>query len=76
MLFKFLEKCPDQRGIDLLEAQARRRLMQVLLRERQKLTEGISIGTDGVRAGLALLHQALGKEPLQQRRQGGGSTHD
>jgi hypothetical protein len=50
--------------------------MQVLLRERQKLTEGISIGTDGVRAGLALLHQALGKEPLQQRRQGGGSTHD
>jgi hypothetical protein len=38
--------------------------MQALLRECQELTEGVSIGTDGVRASPALLHQALGKEML------------
>jgi len=39
--------------------------MQSLLYELQELTEGIAVGTDGVGAGLTLLHQALGKEALQ-----------
>jgi hypothetical protein len=39
--------------------------MQALLCEDQELTEGISIRTDSMRTGLALLHQALGKETLQ-----------
>jgi hypothetical protein len=39
--------------------------MQSLLYELQELTEGIAVGTDGVRARLALLHQALTKEALQ-----------
>ena len=37
--------------------------------------EGVAIGTDGVRTRLALLHQALSKETLQQCRQADGSAH-
>ena len=40
--------------------------MQSLLGKLQKLTEGVAIGTDGVGTCLALLHQALSKETLQQ----------
>jgi hypothetical protein len=49
--------------------------MQPLLNELQKLTKGIAIRTDGVWARLALLHQALGKEALQQRGKAGGGGH-
>lgn len=49
--------------------------MQALLCEGQELTEGVSIGTDGVRAGPALLHKSLGKEMLQQRSQADGCGH-
>jgi hypothetical protein len=38
--------------------------MQPLLHELEELTEGVSIGTNGVRACLALLHQALCEESL------------
>jgi hypothetical protein len=41
--------------------------MQALLCESQELPERVSIRTDGMRAGLALLHQALCKETLQHR---------
>src|SRR5258708_6439099 len=38
--------------------------------------ESVAIGTDGVRTRLALLHQALSKETLQQCRQtDAGSAH-
>ena len=59
MLLQFTEKCHHQWGVDLLDIQARGRLMQALLCKRQELTKSVPIGTDGVRAGLALLHQAL-----------------
>ena len=45
--------------------------MQPLLHELQELPEGVAIGTDGVGTRLALLHQALGEEALQQRRKAG-----
>jgi hypothetical protein len=40
--------------------------MQTLLGEEQKLPERVAVGLDGMRARLALLHQALSKETLQQ----------
>ena len=46
--------------------------MQALVCEDQELAESVSIGTDGVRARLTLVHQALRKEPLQQ----GSQTSD
>ena len=65
MLLQFVQERDDQRSIDFLEIQPRRRLMQALLHELQKLTKGIAIGTDGVRTRLTLLHQALCEEMLQ-----------
>ncbi len=50
--------------------------MYSLRGKRQKLTKGVAIGTDGVRARLALLHQALSEETLQQRRQTDEVAHD
>src|SRR5438093_1295398 len=46
--------------------------MQPLVHELQKLTEGVSIGPDGMRARLALLHQALREKSLQQGRKAVG----
>jgi hypothetical protein len=40
--------------------------MQALLGKDQKLPERVAIGLDGMRARLALLHQALGKETLYE----------
>ena len=62
----------DQRRVELLKIQTRGRLMQALVCEDQELAESVSIGTDGVRARLTLVHQALRKEPLQQ----GSQTSD
>src|SRR5207249_11268049 len=75
LFLQAIQKRHDQRGIDLLEAQMRRRLMQTLFDELQELTEGVPIGTDGMRARLPLLHQALCEESLQQRWKAGESSH-
>ena len=74
-LLQVIQERHDQGGIDLLEVQACRGLVQPLLNELQKLAKGIAIGTDGVWARLALLHQALGKEALQQWSKAGGVGH-
>jgi len=47
--------------------------MQTLLRELKEQPEGISIGTDRVRADTALLHQALHEETLEKRREAYGA---
>ena len=74
--FKLFQEPGDQRGVDLLEVQAGRRPIETLLRERQELTERVPIGTDGVGARLALLHQALSEEALQQGSEARCATHD
>jgi hypothetical protein len=70
MLLEMIEKRHDQRRIDLLELQARRRRVQPLLRKRQEQPESIAIRTNRMRTNLTLLHQALREEPFQQRRKG------
>ena len=73
---ELLQERNDQRGVDLLEGQARGRPSETLMREDQELSEGVAIGADGVRTCLALLHQALGKEAFQQGREAGCAGHD
>src|SRR5215472_8718646 len=75
MLFQIVQKRRDQRRIDLLKVQLGRCLMYALLGELQELAKGVTIRTDGVGARLALLHQALGKETLQQGREAQGGIH-
>jgi hypothetical protein len=65
VLLQLVKERDDQGSVDFLEVQPGRWLMQALLHELQKLTKGIAIGTDSVRACLALLHQALREETLQ-----------
>lgn len=76
LCFQFLEESHDQRRIDLLELQVRRLPLEEPLCEEQELAEGIPIGFDGVRARLALIHQTLNEEVLQQGRQAGRLGHD
>ena len=73
--FQIVEKRHDHRGVEFLEGQPRGRLLEALLHELQKVPEGVPIGTDSVGTGLALLHQALGKEALQERRQADRGRH-
>ena len=75
LLLQTIQKCHDQRGIDLLEVQTGWRLMQPLFGELQELSEGVSIGTDRVRARPSLLHQALCEKTFQERREAGESSH-
>jgi hypothetical protein len=65
VLLEFIEERDNQRRIDVFEVKPGRRLMQTLLHELQKLPKGIAIGSDGVRARLTLLHQALSEEAFQ-----------
>ena len=50
--------------------------MQALLRELEEATKRITVGADGMRAHLALLHQTLQEEPLKQRREAEAGAHD
>ena len=52
MLLQVIQKRHDQRRVDRLEGQARRRRVQSLLRKRQQQTEGVAIRADRVRTGL------------------------
>jgi hypothetical protein len=73
--FQVIEECTKQRGVEIGHRQARRRLAQPLLRELQEQPKGIAIAGDGVRAGLALLHEPIHEERLHQRGQCGGGGH-
>src|SRR5579864_4835734 len=68
--FLIIQKRHDQWRVDFLEVQPRWRFLQPMLNELQKLTIGVAIRADRVRTGLTLLHQALCKEPFQQRGKG------
>ncbi|MNL73748.1 hypothetical protein D3C87_1992520 [compost metagenome] len=63
---QFVEEGEDQRCIDVIQGERRGRLAQPPLHEPQQQTEGIAVRSDRVRAGLALLHQPLREEALQQ----------
>ena len=73
--FQVVEEINDQRRVDLLELQIRRLPAETFPRERQELAEGVPVGLDGVRARLALVHQALDEEPLEQGRKAGRASH-
>jgi hypothetical protein len=73
--FQVIQKRDDQRRIQLLEAQPCRRAMQPVLGELQELAKGIAVGPHGVRTRLALLHETLGEEALQERREAGRRGH-
>ena len=72
---ELVEERGDQRCVDLLEGQVRRRPSEALLGEDQELSERVAIGADGMRTRLALLHQPLGEEAFQQGRESGCAGH-
>ena len=52
--FEVVEERADQRGVKVGEVEPRGRRAQLLLGEAQQQAEGVAVGGDGVRAGLAL----------------------
>jgi hypothetical protein len=64
-LFQIVQKCCHERRIDVLKCQVVRWFVQSLVGKPKKQPERIPIRTDGVRAGLSLLHETFRKEPLQ-----------
>ena len=61
------KKGSDQRCIYLLEGQLLRRNTEPLLRELQEQPKAVPVRSDGVGTGLALLHQPICEEALQER---------
>ena len=70
------EEVAEQCGVEVVEGHRRGRLVQCLLGVAHQQPERRAIARDGVRAGLALAHEALGEEQGQQRREVGGGVHD
>jgi hypothetical protein len=66
-----IEEGADERGVQVLKLQLRRRRAGGVLHEPEQEAEGVPIGGDGVGAGVALADQSFGEECLQGRGQGG-----
>src|SRR5438105_9392016 len=64
-LLQVIQKCCHERCVDILECQLIRRFVQTLMSKPKQQPKGIPIRTDGMRTGLFLLHEPLGKESLQ-----------
>ena len=65
------EERRDHRRVQILELQLRWRLAGLLVHELQQQPEAVAVGSDRVRAGVALAREAIGEERLQQRRERG-----
>ena len=65
-LFQVIQKCGNQRDIDLFKSYLGRRLVETLLGEMQEQAKRIPIGSDVMRTRLPLTHQPLREEVLQQ----------
>src|SRR3990172_2834329 len=74
-VLQVIEKRRNHWGVDVLKCETGRWLVQPPLRELKEQSECIAIGTDCVRARLALTDQALTEKALQQRRETDG-PHD
>ena len=53
VVLQVLEERADQRGVEVLEVELRRRLAGPLLRKAEQQPEGVAVCGDGVRAGVA-----------------------
>lgn len=64
---------PDQRCVEVVEVQQAGLGAGLVGRVLEQQPEGVAVGGDRVRAGVALAHQPVGEERLQAR---GESGHD
>ena len=64
---EIIEKRTDERRIQIVERQGRRRLAKPSLCKREQETESIPVGRDRVGADVALPHKPLGKIALDER---------
>jgi hypothetical protein len=68
MFLQLIEKGSDERGIEIFQGELAWHFFQLSLCEEQEQTEGITVGSDGMRTGMALSHQAICEEGLEKRR--------
>src|SRR5690349_4726504 len=66
LLLEILQKRTDERRIQIVESQGRRRLAEPLLSKREQEPERVPVGCDRVRADIALTHEPLGKVALDE----------
>src|SRR2546425_5305876 len=59
------QKVADERGVEVVEVEAAWGLPSALVNEGEQQAEGVAVGSDGVRTGLALLRQPVGEEGLE-----------
>ncbi len=71
--FQVGEERADQRRVEILEADLRRRLASLRLDEPQQQPKRVTVGSDRVRAGVTLVQETIGEVALEQRSE---SAHD
>ncbi len=71
LLFEVLQELPDERGVQVGEAEGAGRLAGLALGEGEQEPAGVTVGGDRVRAGLLLPGQPVGEEALQDEGQVG-----
>jgi hypothetical protein len=67
LVFEVVQECADQRRVQVGDRQVGGRRAGVLLGEGQQQLARVSVGGDGVAAGLALAGQPVGEERLEGR---------
>ncbi len=75
VLLDVIEKCADERGIQVIERKARGRLAEPLLGKPEQQPKRIAVGRNGMGARSLLADEPFGKETLQQTREGRGGRH-
>src|SRR5207253_2769591 len=75
ILFEVVEERTDKGGTQILDRHRRGGSLEAELGESEQCTERVAVARDRVRAGLALTHQAVREERLQESCQLGPFGH-
>ena len=66
-LLEVVQEAADERGVQVAQVQPARLLAGAVVRVAQQQPPGVTVGGDGVDAGVALVDQPLGEERFQGR---------
>jgi hypothetical protein len=61
-----IQESADERSVEIVQHELRRRFLKLLLGKSEKQPEGIAVRGDGVGTGLALIHKAVSEKGLKQ----------
>jgi hypothetical protein len=66
VVLNVIQERADERRVEIVQRELRRRFFELLLGKTEKQPERIAVRDDGVGTGLALIHKAISEKGLKQ----------